>query len=118
MTSMYQYRGIPVHQYPADMRKTGSAGSAACVRFVEAVSICLVSWDLFFGACHFCSFETVELAPFSNFLESCKQLLGVIEFLCLHFSPKRGYKVQIDVFVSILDSPKNRLCQNLVFYHV
>ena len=41
----------------------------------------------------------MELAPFSNFLESCKQLLGVIEFLWLHISPKRGYKVQIDVFV-------------------
>ena len=49
----------------ADMQKTCSASSAACVRFVEAVSICLVSWDLFFGASHFCSFETVELAPFS-----------------------------------------------------
>ena len=30
-----------------DMQKTSSASSAACVRFVEAVSICLVSWDLF-----------------------------------------------------------------------
>ena len=49
----------------SDMQKTSSASSAACVRFVEAVSICLVSWDLFFGASHFCSFETVELAPFS-----------------------------------------------------
>ncbi len=34
-----------------------------------------------------------------------------------------GYMVQIDVtnhvlFVSILDPPKKRLCQNLVFYHV
>ena len=49
----------------------------------------------------------MELAPFSNFLESCKQLLGVIEFLCLHFSRKRGYKVQIDVFV--LQKYKNTL---------
>ena len=24
----------------------------------------LVIWDLFFGACHFCSFETVDLATF------------------------------------------------------
>ena len=24
----------------------------------------LVSWDLFLGACHFCSFETVDLATF------------------------------------------------------
>ena len=39
------------------------------------------------------------LAPFYNFLESCKPLLGVIEFSWLHFSPKRCYKVQIDVFV-------------------
>ena len=46
------------------MQKTSSASSAACVRFVEAVSICLVSWDLFFGASHFCSFETVDLASF------------------------------------------------------
>ena len=34
----------------ADIQKTSSASSATCVRFVEAVSICLVSWDLFFGA--------------------------------------------------------------------
>ena len=47
------------------MQKTDSAGSAACVRLLEAVSICLVSWDLFFGTCHFCSFETVELVPIS-----------------------------------------------------
>ena len=53
------------HHRLSDMQKTSSASSAACVRFVEAVSICLVSWDLFFGASHFCSFETVELAPFS-----------------------------------------------------
>ena len=49
------------------MQKTSSASSAACVIFVEAVSICLVNWDLFFGACHFRSFETVELAPISIF---------------------------------------------------
>jgi hypothetical protein len=24
-----------------------------------------VSWDLFFGACHFCSFEIVDLADFT-----------------------------------------------------
>ena len=35
------------------------------------------------------------------------QLEGVIEFLWLHFSPKRGYKVQIDVFV--LQKYKNTL---------
>ena len=42
----------------------------------------------------------------------------MIEFLWLHFSPKRGYKIQIDVFVlqksktnfvSILDPPKKPL---------
>ena len=43
------------------MQKNSSASSAACVRFVEAVSICLVSWDLFFGASHFCSLKTVDL---------------------------------------------------------
>ena len=33
--------------------------------------------------------------------------MGVIEFLWPHFSPKRGYKVQIDVFV--LQKYKNTL---------
>ena len=31
----------------ADMQKTNSA---ACVIFLDAVSICLLSWDLFFAA--------------------------------------------------------------------
>ena len=41
----------------AEMQKVASAASAAGV----AKSI-LVSWDLFFGACHFCSLKTVDLA--------------------------------------------------------
>ena len=45
----------------------------------------------------------MELAPISI----SWQLLGVIEFLWLHFSPKKGYKVQIDVFV--LQKYKNTL---------
>ena len=37
----------------------------------EGQSLCqdLVSWDLFFCACHFCSFETVDLAGFFQYFD-------------------------------------------------
>ena len=78
-----------------DMQKTSSASSAACVRFVEAVSICLVSWDLFFGACHFCSFETVELAPISISRTVVSNFWVWLNFYDCILVPKEvtGYKI-------------------------
>ena len=48
----------------------------------EGWSLCqiVVSWDLFFGPCHFCSFKTVDWQEF-NFLAG--QLPAFIETVCL-----------------------------------
>ena len=108
----------------------------SCVNF-------LVSWDLFFGACHFCSFETVELAlisisrtVLSNFwvwmhfydcvlvqkgvtgykiIYLCSKSKRIYDFQACHYNFSVANHV---LFVSILDPPKNRSCQNLVFLHV
>ena len=40
----------------------------------------VVSWDLFFGACHFCSMKTVDLA--TSYLFSLSALTAFIVFYC------------------------------------
>ena len=48
----------------------------------EGWSLCqiVVSWDLFFGACHFCSMKTVDLA--TSYLFSLSALTAFIVFYC------------------------------------
>ena len=94
--------------------------------------------NLFFGAS-----QTVELAPFSisrtvvsnfwvwlNFYDCilvpkevtgykiiylCSKSIKFYDFQACHYN---FFVANHVVFVSILDPPKNRLCKNLVFYHV
>ena len=45
----------------------------------------LVIWDLFFGACHFCSFETVDLATFLVKRNQNLLIFGFLTLLCMFF---------------------------------
>ena len=57
-----------------DRRDRGSCQEGWCLCQI------VVSWDLFFGACHFCSMKTVDLA--TSYLFSLSALTAFIVFYC------------------------------------